>query len=187
MKHWWLILAPALLATPALAEEKVTFAELQGASLEATFVIDQVVRRNGREIPVRVENDWKIQFHAGDVIHHTTTPTVTGPRGQRKGAVSSAQFTLGKSQTVMGRGGGQGLYTFSDGNLVFMRTFKKGAFRMSIAFAHQSDKLGCTVNASLAREGGVGGLEMASGVDGQPIAIMSYKQVSSVCHLKKQE
>jgi hypothetical protein len=177
-----LLILVTIMAAPAQAQGKVTLSELQGRMVRGEIVMERVMRRGGREFPVKTKMDWKLKVQEGDAVWQEMRSTVTGPRGTRDTDPLTGTFPLGKSVTVRSRGGGEAMYSFSDGTLTFVRTFKKGAFRKSTAFARGGDgNLTCEMTASHAREEGTGAIELVNPFDGQPMSIVSYKQVSSSC------
>jgi hypothetical protein len=179
-----LLILVTIIAAPAQAQDKVTLSELRGRIVRGEIVLDRVMRKGGREFPVKTKMDWKLKVQEGDVIWQETRSTVTGPRGTRETDPLTGTLALGKPVPVRSRGGGEAMYSFSDEILIFVRTFRKGAFRMSTAFARGGDgKLTCEMTASHAREEGTGSIELVNPFDGQPMTIVSYKQVSSSCEV----
>jgi hypothetical protein len=69
--------------------------------------------------------------------------------------------------------------------LTFLRTFKEGAFKRTIAFNRSNDGLSCIANEAYAREEGVGDLTMNSAIDDTPVIIVIFKQISSTCRVVK--
>jgi hypothetical protein len=186
-----LIAAPAQMwgqsaTTTTQPNDPVKFPELDGSVIEASIVRDQVVRREGKTFPVRSQDDIKIVIGGDNKIEQSVTVTSDTPRGQRKGPTRTGVFTLGEQRPIGALGGGNGILTFEDGVLTFIRTFKEGAVKRSFAFRHGPDGLSCTANQTFAREGGVGDLSMNSAIDGIPVVIVSFKQISSTCRVMKQ-
>jgi hypothetical protein len=173
-------------ATNAKPNDPVTFVELAGSVIEAKLVRDQVVRREGRTFPVRSQDDVKLVIGADNRIEQSVTVTSDTPRGQRKGPTRTGVYTLGEQRAIGTLGGGNGILTFEDGVLTFIRTFKEGAVKRTFAFSRSPDGLSCTANQTFAREGGVGDLHMNSAIDDTPVIIVSFKQISSTCRVLKQ-
>jgi hypothetical protein len=172
--------------TATQPNEHVTFAGLAGSVIEASVVRDQIVRREGKTFPVRVQNEIKILIGPDDRIQQSITPTADTRRGRRVGATMTAPFLLGKSRSLYGVGGGEGVVQFEDGVLSFLRTFKRGALKRTIAFSRSPNGLCCTAEETFAREEGVGDLAMNSAIDGTPVTIISYKQISSTRRVVKE-
>jgi hypothetical protein len=189
-----LIAAPVQLrsqtaVTTVQPNDPVKFAELAGSVIEARVVRDQVTRRAGRTFSVRTQDDFKLVIGPDDRIEQSVTATSDTPRGQRRGPTRTGMFTLGEQRPVGALGGGNGAFTFEDGILTFIRTFREGAVKRTFAFSRSPDGLSCTANQAFAREAreeGVGDLAMDSAIDDVPIVIVSYKQISSTCRVVKQ-
>jgi hypothetical protein len=179
-------IAPLLLllssAAPARSQQ-VTFADLDKALIEAHVVRQQVVRRNGREFPVRNESELQLVIGPGTKIQQTWTPTTHSAGGTKRGRSGTSSFTLEQSRDVGSQGGGKALYLFAEATLTFMRTFKGGAFKRTIAFFRGKDGLTCVAAESFAREEGVGTIFLESWTDGAPVTIVSWKQLSSTCRI----
>jgi hypothetical protein len=178
--------APALLlltiSAPAWCQA-VTFAELDGSLIEAHIVRQQVIRREAKEFPVRIENNLQLVIGPGDKIQQTVTATSHTPRGTKPGETRTSLHTLERPREVRSLGGGNALYVFLDGTLTFLRTYKGGAFKRMIAFARDKEELTCTVSETFAREDGVGTIYLDSFVDGVSVIVVSYKQLSSRCRV----
>jgi hypothetical protein len=171
---------------PTITDQTVTFAELEGAAVEVRVVSQRIIRRGDREFPIRFQNDLKITIGPGNKIDGTITPTSHGPRGERQGRTLTFSTTLDKVGELVGYGGGIGAWTFAgDGTLIFLRTYKEGAFRRTIAFTRSAEGLSCTAKESLARENGVGGLALNSALDDVPITIVQSEQISSSCRVAR--
>ena len=192
-----LILLPALIAAPAQIwgqtaattaqpNDPLMFAELVGSVIEARVVRDQIIRREGRTFPVRFQNDVKLVIESDDRIRQTITPTSDTPRGRRVGRTRTGLFTLEKPHSLNGLGGGDGVYIFENAVLTFLRTFKEGGFKRTIAFNRSSGGLSCTASEAYAREEGVGDLTLNSAIDDTPVIVVSSKQISSTCRVVKQ-
>jgi len=173
-------------ATKTQPNDPVTLVELAGSVIEAKVIREQVVRREGRTFPVRSQDDIKLVIGADNRIEQSVTVTSDTARGQRKGPTRTGVYTLGEQRPIGTLGGGNGILTFEDGALTFIRTFKEGAVKRIFAFSRGPDGLSCTANQTFGREGGVGDLNMNSAIDGTPVIIVSFKQISSTCRVLKQ-
>jgi hypothetical protein len=191
-----LILLPVLIGAPAQIwgqsaattsqpNDPVMFAELVGSVIEARVVRDQIIRREGRTFPVRSQDDIKLVIGADNKIQQSVTVTADTPGGQRKGPTRTGVYTLGEQRPIGSLGGGNGLLTFEDGVLTFIRSFKEGAAKRTFAFSRGPDGLSCTANQTFGREGGVGDLVMNSAIDDNPVIVVSSKQISSTCQVKQ--
>ncbi|MET0631483.1 MAG: hypothetical protein ABWY47_17655 [Xanthobacteraceae bacterium] len=178
--------APALLlltiSAPAWGQA-VTFAELDGSLIEAHIVRQQVIRREAKEFPVRIENNLQLVIGPGDKIQQTVTATSHTPRGIKRGETRTSLHTLERPREVRSQGGGNALYVFLDGTLTFLRTYKGGAYRRAFAFGRGKEGLTCAVTEAFAREDGVGAISLDSFVDGVPTIVVSSKPLSSSCRI----
>ena len=81
------------------------------------------------------------------------------------------------------------LWLFSDGGLVRLRVHGNGGAGgqlMRIAFTRGQDGLQCSFSFPMAPESGVGQIRKRSVIDGKPIQILEFKQVSSSCRVDVQ-
>jgi hypothetical protein len=170
---------------PPAAAEGVELSDLDGVVVEADIHREQEVRRNGRTFSNRVHQRWKLSID-GKTIEFTNQATNRGPRGTRKTRPNSATFTLDESREVGSRGGGEALWTFADGVLTFVRTFRSGAYRVKFAFARGSDGLTCAVDAAYAREDGRP-IRLRSPFGGGEVTIVDARQTSSSCRVSKED
>src|SRR5262245_44169540 len=76
--------------------QAVTLEELDGTTVEATVVRDQVVLRDGRQIPVKFQNELKIVVDRDGKLQVAITPTSQGPRGKRQGETRRSTPTVEK-------------------------------------------------------------------------------------------
>src|SRR5262245_62255568 len=65
--------------------QAVTLEDLEGMTVEAAIVRDQVILRDGRKIPVKFQNELKIVVDRDARLQVAITPTSEGPRGKRQG------------------------------------------------------------------------------------------------------
>jgi hypothetical protein len=176
------IIAALLVTTAVRAEEAITFEELQGVSIEASAVRDQTIQRKKGTISVQMHTSATITLGPSDNIHHTRQHSVRRAQGKRNHPPRSGNFTLGVRKQIPSAGQGTAQYTFSDGTLTFVRTFKNGAFISTVKFVRDKDALKCTFDESFAREEGKGEIQLESPY-GQPTKVLSWKQVSSTCRV----
>ena len=166
--------------------QAVTLDELERMTVEATIVRDQVILRDGRKIPVKFQNDLKIVIEPGGKLQVAITPTSQGPRGKRQGETRRSTPTVEKVRELTTLGGGYGVWVFSeDGTLTFLRTYKGGAFKRTIAFARGPEGLTCKAEEAFARENARGPIILDSAVGAGEVQIVSAKQISSRCRVLK--
>jgi hypothetical protein len=90
------LLLAVQVSVPALAQTAskpvdapVTFAELEGSSIEVRIVRQQVIRRDGHTFPVRVHSNLKLTADSDDKLDYTWSSVFDTPRGVRKGKTLS--------------------------------------------------------------------------------------------------
>jgi len=166
--------------------EAVLLFDIEGTVIEIKNLRQQTLRREGRDVSNQLQSDIRITIGAGGTIHMTGTPTAYTKRGVRKGKTTSGKWTVEQTREVKTRGGGHGVWIFEDAKLTFLRTYKGGAMKRTIAFARGADGLTCNYNETFVREVGVGGIVLESAIDGVPTTILSAKQISSTCRVTKQ-
>jgi hypothetical protein len=167
--------------------QAVTFAELEDMVIDVQLLRQQTVRREGKVVSNRAQADVRLAIGSGGSIHATITPTGHNERGSRTGKPASASFVLGETRDMLIRGGGHGIWTFENGTLTYLRIFKGGAMKWTMAFARGADGLTCKASENFVREVGVNGIVTQSALDGVPIVILSAKQISSSCRVAKQD
>jgi len=165
--------------------QPLTFADLEGLEISAKTVREQVVRREGRQFPVRVHADWNVIIGAQGSITQTYVSEAHTLRGIRRAKPLAGSFTLDQVREVHGLGVGQAVWRFEDATLTFLRSFKEGAYRSTITFARVPEGLTCSAAESFAREKGTGPIVLNSPIEGVQTTIISSKQVSSTCRVRK--
>jgi hypothetical protein len=176
----WSMICLLLFAVPAWSQD-VSLADLSEARIEAKVVREQVIRRDTREFPIRIESDVKLVIGPGDKVHQTWTPTSTGPKGTAKGKTLTTTVPLARPREFGALGGGHGIFIFEDQTLTFLRTLKGGAFKRVIVFGRSKDGLTCTARETFAREDGDKPIFLDAVTDGKPMIIVSWKDISSTC------
>ena len=174
------------LSAPASAQE-VTFSDLEGHIVEADIHREQSGRRQGQTKSARFHQNWKFSFNADKSIELTIAATRHGPDGASATKPTSRTFTLDEQRNVPGLGGGEGVWTFADGTLIYIRTLLSGAYRASFAFARGSAGLTCTVTEAWGREDGRGEIKIQSPYDGREVTIVSTKQLPSSCKVTRKQ
>ncbi len=134
------------LAGPAWGQA-VTWAELQGARVEATIIYDRMIERGGQTFPSRLEQHHSIVVGQGNTFQYTNTAMATGPHGTSTAQPFGGTVTLGKAGAVTNLGGGHHVWFFERGRLTLLRTYRAGGYKIEIAFTRREDELNCTVRA----------------------------------------
>src|SRR5262249_13727184 len=140
--------------------------------------------RNGREGSSQVQDDFTVEIGYAGSIHQTVRPVAYSVRGRREGKIQSGVFTLERPRETRNSGGGHAVWIFEEETLTFLRAFQGGAIKRTFAFTRTLDGLNCIAGQSFAFEQGVRGIVRLSGIDNEPIIILSAKPVSSTCRVK---
>jgi hypothetical protein len=160
-------------------------AELQGVTINAAVVHQQVLKRDDKQFPQQSRFDLRLSIK-GDRIEGTISPSGHGPRGPYQGKVQPVSATLDKPQASKNFGGGNGIWFVNESGLTNVLVFRGGgAFRREITFTHADGGLACTIKETFARENGAGPITWRASADGLPLTLISDRQVSSSCRVKK--
>jgi hypothetical protein len=162
--------------------QTVAFKDIEGAKIHAKLATEMLARREGRQAPVTQETDWQIYVEPEGKISFSFRPTTRTPRGTRAGQIRATSAKLDEPWYTEN---GQAVWQFKDGELTFVRSYKEGAVRTIIALKQDLKNLTCSATSSYARERGKGDLVLNSPIDGVPVTILSWKQVSSSCQITR--
>ncbi len=177
----WICLVPATAFGQA-----VTPADLEGYVVEARVVMDQQLRREGREFPAKLNQQLRVKFYSDNTIEFELSSVSQGPRGPRQVPTRKGRTTLGNIVEARDLDGGQALWSFENGALTSLRIFgNAGGYKRTVRFARDGNGMTCTVNGTYVREEGVGRVATRSALDNVPITILSSKQSSSACKVSK--
>jgi len=175
-----------VLIAPAMGEQRagvpfLSFSQLEGAHIHATLVTEiQTKQATGLEGPATAEIEWNVAFGSGGKITWSYWPVIRTGRGDQKGATIAGTSGLDEAWHTEN---GDAMWQFRDGELIFVRSYQGGAMRLIIAVKQDGPNLGCVATNVFAREGDKHDLIINSPIDGTPIAILSWKQVSSNCEV----
>jgi hypothetical protein len=178
---WFALLV--VLPSERASTQDLTLDDLHGIEVNMKIVRQQIQRRDGPEYPVKIDIDWTIIIQPEGMIRQTIVSIAHTPRGTQKPITLATSFVLDKPQQVGSFGDGHGVWQFKEGTLTFVRTFPVGAYRNNIAFTRDADGLKCVSTEAFARENGK--ITLNSMVDGARINIISSKQISSRCSVKR--
>ncbi len=182
------LLAGWLFLLPTLAHaQTVTPADLDGYAVDTRVIVDQRIRRDGREFNLQMHFHAQIVFEPDNVVRFEFSSTGFGPRGARQAPVRKGRALLGKVVESGDLDGGQAAWTFENGALTTLRIYgNAGGFKRTIHFARDgADAFTCKAEAAYLREDGVGRVATRSAIDNVPFTILSAKQVSSSCKVSK--
>jgi len=162
-----------------------TLAELQGVTIEATVVHQQVLQRDGKQFPNQSRFDVRVSIRDGR-IEGSISPSGHNARGPYQGAVQPVSAALDKPVVSGSFGGGNGIWFVNERTLTSVLVFKGGgAFRREIVFSRTDKGLACTIKEVFARENGAGPINWKSSLDGGSLTLISDRQTSSSCRVKK--
>jgi hypothetical protein len=166
------------------AGQALTISDLEGVRIKIKLVTEMLVQREGgRQGPVTQDTDWNITGGPEGKIDWSFLPTAHTRLGDRVGQKITTTATLDKPWYTPN---GEATWQFTDGTLVFVRSFRNGgAYRMSIAFKQDGKNLACSAASTFARERGKDYITMNSAIDGVPVTIFSWKTVSSTCEVTR--
>jgi hypothetical protein len=153
--------------------------QLVGANVHATLVTEMLAQQDGGpQGPATLQDDWNITVEPGGKISWTYRPTTSTQRGTQRGEKIANTSSLDEAwQTA----NGAAIWQFSDAELSFVRSYRGGAMRLTVAFRQDGPNLTCTASNVFARERDKNGLILNSPIDNTPVTIFSWKQVSSIC------
>jgi len=167
---------------PKSSLQAVILTDLEGAKIKVKLVTEMLAQREGRQGPVTQEADWQIYVEPEGKISFSFRPTSHTSRGTRAGQIRA---TTAKLDEPWHTDNGEAVWHFKDGELTFVRSFKGGATRTIISLKQDGPNLTCTATSAYARERGKGDLVLNSPIDGVPVTILSWKQVSSSCQVTR--
>ena len=178
----WLIAGLMLLGPAPAFAQGVTFADLEGAVVEARVVNDQLIRRDGHEFTVQFTQVSRMVFKPGGLIEWSVAPTSLTPKGLKPGARRQGTSPLGKPGQTESLGGGEGIWLFEEGVLTNLRTYSKsGGYKRTFAFVRKGEEMNCTAREVFMREEGAGPITLRSAIDNTPMQVLSFKPVTSSC------
>ena len=172
----------AMPSAPAFAEA-VTLADLAGSVVEADIHRRQTMQRQGPPFTIQTHQNWKFDINADNTIDLVVNTTVRGPRGTQKAPPDAGRFTLEQARVVRNRGGGQGIWNFSDEALHFTRTFPSGAYRAHFTFTRSEGGITCKVTEAFAREDGNKPITLDSALGDGPVTMIESQQEPSDCRV----
>ena len=168
------LLAGLLGLSPMAAfAQAVTAADLEGHVVEVRIVMSQLIRREGRDIPVQLHQRLRVAFYVGNAVEWEMASTSHTPRGPRPGPIRKGRLVLGKVVEAKNLDGGQAVWLFEDGALTSLRTFgNAGGYKRTIAFTRGEKGITCSATAAHVREESVGRVSTLSVIDNQPVTIL---------------
>ena len=130
--------------------------QLEGANIHATLVTEMLAQQgSGPQGPATTEDDWNVTVEAGGKISWNYGPTIRTRRSAQKGTKIASTSDLDQASHAAN---GDAMWQFSDGALTFLRSYRDGAIRLTIAFRQDGPNLTCTASNVFARERDKNGL-----------------------------
>jgi hypothetical protein len=171
------------LCCPQASAQTVTLAELQGAVIQFSSVVQEKIIRNGDIRYPQLRTQGHLSVGPGDTI----SVSMQNASGMKSSGVRSGTYTLGKPAKA--GDGDDVLWLFDNGSLVRLRVYARtgatGGQKLTFAFKRDAQGLRCTFLHPIARESGVSEIRKDSSVDGVPIHILEFKQIASSCQVTK--
>ena len=121
--------------------QAVTLADLDGAFVELNLKSQVEGRRNGKAFTSQSEAVWKLVLGPGTTGFSSATTITHGDKGVRVSDPRRGSFTLGRPGSITSFGGGYYLWTFENGTLTFLRTYKAGGQKTHISFTRSAEGL----------------------------------------------
>jgi hypothetical protein len=155
--------------------------QLEGVNIHAMLVTEMLAQQGGNpQGLLTMEDDWNVTVEAGGKISWNYGPTIRTRRGAQRGTKIASTSDLDQASHTAN---GDAMWQFSDGALTFLRSYRDGAIRVVIAFGQDGPNLTCNASNVSARERDKQDLTINSPIDGTPVTIFSWKQVSSNCYV----
>jgi len=180
------VLMPAALSLPANAQS-VTFADLEGATLQASRTEIRSVRAGtSQNAEQRVVMANTIKFGAGGKLTPSMIITADGVGpNSTTGTRTWGGNTVSLNQPYAARDGQQ-VWIFEGGTLTVMNTQTNGGHLMKITFARGSGGITCNISSGFARENGAGGITLGSTTHAKGnVEVLSVRQAGSSCRVSK--
>jgi hypothetical protein len=167
------------------ADAGIAFEDLHGLTIVADITHEQRIRREGREFTSVYQREWTLVMGPAETFQISFTPMSHAPRKVR-GETTRSVAKLGEIRQVRGSGGGQGIWTFRGGALVFLRTYKVGAGKLTIEFNRGADGLVCAASYAFAYEAGKPFIVLDSTFSGKPSLVVADRRLSGHCRVLAQ-
>lgn len=176
-----------LLAMPPLAHgQAVTFAELEGQTITASFAYAQTVRLldQGRTVNNQSRQTMTLAIGPGGRIAQEYKIQVVAQNGREVGGFTGHINAELNKPTKWQHG--EMVFVFENDSLIRLQTFRKGGRKITVSFKRAPSGLTCSVEAPFSKEEGAGSaVDTTSQTNRQRIEILSAKTVSSSCRVAR--
>lgn len=176
-----------LMALPAQATaQAVTFDDLQGQTVTASFVYEQTIRRLEDQRVLNNENrqTMTLKIGPGNRIDQEYRIQIVAQNGREVGNFKGNIAAELNKPTRWQHG--EMVFLFENDSLVRLQTFDKGGRKITVTFKRGKFGLDCSVDAPFSKEAGAGGgVDTTSQTTRQRIEIISAKVKSTACRVAK--
>jgi hypothetical protein len=179
------LLGLAVAPVPAQAQA-VTFAELEGQTVSASFAYAQTVRLldQGRTVNNESRQTMTLAIGPGGRIAQEYKVQIVAPNGREVGGFTgNINAELNKPTRWQH---GEMVFLFENDSLIRLQTFHKGGRKITVSFKRTPSGLTCSVDAPFSKEEGAGStVDSTSQATGRRFEILSAKTISSSCRVAK--
>jgi hypothetical protein len=180
VKARWSPLLLLALASPALAQSGVQFADLDGHTIVATVNYVRTLRRDGVLHHNQQHQRIALRIGPGDRIGQAIHVTVMMRNGRERSTSFRSAHQLNKPRR--GRSG-HIVWTFSNGTLTRLQTFDQGGKRISIHVSRTGGGFACSIDAPFAQEEGHSGIHTDALMGGGKVELLSVRTVARHCEV----
>lgn len=173
---------------PAAKAQDITYKDLQGHTVTASFVYAQTIKlleQDGRIINNENRQTMTLKLRPDELIDQNYKVQIVARDGREVGGFSGNLTAQLNKPTRWQHG--ELLFTLDGNDLVRLQTFDKGGRKITVSLARAKNRFTCKVDAPFAREEGGGTPVSAttSQVGRQKIEVLSVKMVRSNCQVAK--
>lgn len=172
--------------TGGAAAQAVTFEDLQGQTVTASFVYAQTIKRLEDQRVLNNENrqTMTLRIGPGRRIDQEYRIQIVAQNGREVGNFTgNIAAELNKSTRWQH---GEMVFLFEGESLVRLQTFDKGGRKITVTFRRGKFGLDCNVDAPFSKEAGsAGSVDTTSQTTRTRIEILSAKVVSTACRVAK--
>jgi hypothetical protein len=175
----------ALIASRAAAQN-VAFEDLRGMVIKSRVVRQLVNVQKGRRDIGEGDSDTTVTIDGAGLITYVWKFNWHNASGNYPSKPVTATDPLNSVAAAEALGGGHRLWTFDNGTLTFIRTYRVGAFKRTYTFTRTPTGLACEATEAQVREVGASWSEFSSAASGTITRTLSERLISSSCTVSKQ-
>ncbi len=172
--------------TGGAAAQAVTFEDLEGQTVTASFVYAQTIRRLDDQRVLNNENrqTMTLRIGPGSRIDQEYKVQIVAPNGREVGTFNG-HISAELNKPTKWRHG-EMVFLFDQGSLVRLQTFDTGGRKITVTFKRGKFGIDCSVDAPFSKEEGAGSaVNTTSMVAPAKIEILSARTTSSACRVAK--